>query len=341
MIYEFENIIHGYLTAAKNHQKVVMASVVALDGSSYRRPGVRMLLREDGVMEGAVSGGCVEREIFRQAQSVFDTGVPKIMTYDGRFRLGCEGILYILIEPLQPSQAFIERFQWAIERREHLVLHSGYEKKATDLEAGGTTVEFNDGKVMTLREQVAPAAAAESFSQKLSPSLRLLIVGAEHDAEKMSRAARFAGWQPVIVAPADDARSAGNFPAAFKVINTTPEQFDMTLIDKHTAVLLMTHSYVTDLKYLLRLHASDLTYLGVLGPLRRRERLFGDLMEQCDDLDPDFLEKVHGPAGLHLGAETPEEIAISVVAEILSVVRQQTVMPLKDKKGRIHDNVKW
>ncbi|MBL7473026.1 XdhC family protein [Robertkochia sediminum] len=341
MIYEFENIIKGCLTAVENHQKVVMASVVALEGSSYRRPGVRMLLREDGVMEGAVSGGCVEREVFRQAQSVFETGIPKIMTYDGRFRLGCEGILYILIEPLQLSQAFIERFDLAVERREHLVLRSGYEKKVTALETAATRVEFNDGKIMALRERVAAGTPAESFSQELAPSLRLLIVGAEHDAEKMSRAARFAGWQPVIVAPADDARSADNFPVAFKVINTTPEHFDMTLIDKHTAVLLMTHSYVTDFKYLLRLHSSELTYLGILGPVRRRERLFGDLMDQCDDLDPAFLEKIHGPAGLHLGAETPEEIAISVVAEILSVVRQQTVMPLKDKKGRIHENVKW
>lgn len=341
MIYEFENIIKACLTAGKEGQKVVMASVVALEGSSYRRPGVRMLLREDGHMEGAVSGGCVEREILRRAQSVFATGIPKIMTYDGRYRLGCEGILYILIEPLQLSQAFVARFEATIAKREPLVLRSVFVKEETDLEAGGTRVEFCDGTIMSLNESMKVGEAAEVFTQELAPSLRLLIVGAEHDAEKMSRAARFTGWQPVIVAPADDARTAENFPAAFKVVNTTPEHLDTSLIDKHTAVLLMTHSYVTDLRYLLKLREVKLAYLGVLGPVRRRERLFGDLMEQCDDLDPAFLERIHGPAGLHLGAETPEEIAIAVIAEILSVIRQQTVMPLKDKKGRIHENVKW
>ncbi len=83
--------------------KAVLASVVALEGSSYRRPGVRMLLLEDGHMTGAVSGGCVEKEIFRQSESVFRTGIPKMMTYDGRYRLGCEGILYILLEPFRPA----------------------------------------------------------------------------------------------------------------------------------------------------------------------------------------------------------------------------------------------
>lgn len=341
MIYEFERIVNGYLTAEKSNLKVVMASVVALDGSSYRRPGVRMLLREDGHMEGAVSGGCVEREVLRQAKSVFDTGVSRVMTYDGRYRLGCEGILYVLIEPLELTAEFVSRFHQAVETREHLVLHSAFAKKDGSQGSARTTVTFKDGSVIPLCKEISGEETPEVFIQQLAPSLRLLIIGAEHDAEKMSRAARFVGWQPVIVAPADDARTIDNFPAAHKVINTTAEHFDPDLADEHTAVLLMSHSYVTDLKYLLRLQQAKFAYLGVLGPVRRRERLFGDLMEQCEDLDPGFLEKIHGPAGLHLGAETPEEIAIAVLAEILSVIREQTVMPLKDKKGRIHENIKW
>lgn len=341
MIYEFDRIIKGYKKAADLGLKSVLASVVALEGSSYRRPGVRMLLLEDGQMEGAVSGGCVEREVFRRAKSVFETGIPKIMTYDGRYRLGCEGILYILIEPLAPGKEVLALVEKAVEARETLVLRSGFVRDDTDLKSAGTRIEFSNGVTYALRGEMPEVSTPENFRQELAPSLRLLIMGAEHDAEKMSRAAHFAGWQPVIVAPADDARKSENFPAAFRVVNTTPENFDTTLSDKRTAILLMSHSYVTDLKYLLRLREVPFVYLGVLGPLRRRERLFGDLMEQCPDLDPGFLEKVHGPAGLHLGAETPEEIAISVIAEILAVIRQQQVIPLKDKKGPIHENLKW
>lgn len=341
MIYEFERIINGYQKAVQEGQRVVMASVVALEGSSYRRPGVRMLLREDGHMEGAVSGGCVEREVFRQARSVFETGKPRVMTYDGRFRLGCEGILYILIEPLDPGVAFVDRFHLAMEKRESLVLTSGFVSEDATLDSGGTLVTFADGTMMPLRKQGIEEKAPETFRQELAPSFRLLIIGAEHDAEKVSRAACFLGWQPVIVAPADDARTAVNFPSAYKVVNTTPEHFDMSLIDEQSAVLLMSHSYVTDLKYLLKLKDQDLAYLGVLGPARRRERLFVDLMEQCADLNPEKLERIHGPAGLQLGAETPEEIAVAVVAEILAVIRDQQVMSLKDKKGRIHENIKW
>ena len=110
MLFELNTIFsQTQLTQAKG-VKVALASVVALDGSSYRRPGVRMAVLETGEMVGAVSGGCVEKEVLRQAQSVFESNTPKLMTYDGRYRLGCEGVLYILIEPFNPEKAFFEAF---------------------------------------------------------------------------------------------------------------------------------------------------------------------------------------------------------------------------------------
>ena len=103
MTHEFKNIVKEAITAKTEGLQSVLASVVALDGSSYRRPGVRMLILENGKMIGAVSGGCVEKEILLQSETVFKTGESKIMTYDGRYRLGCEGVLYILIESFNPS----------------------------------------------------------------------------------------------------------------------------------------------------------------------------------------------------------------------------------------------
>ena len=111
MTHEFKNIVEEALVAAKKGIKSVLATVVALDGSSYRRPGVRMLILEDGKMIGAVSGGCVEKEVLLQSESVFKTGQSKVMTYDGRYRLGCEGVLYILIEQFNPSKLFYKAFK--------------------------------------------------------------------------------------------------------------------------------------------------------------------------------------------------------------------------------------
>ena len=98
MLHELKNIVRSAKLAQQKGIKTCLASVVSLDGSSYRRPGVRMSIQSDGKMIGAVSGGCVEKEVLRQAQSVFETNQPKLMVYDGRYRLGCEGILYILID---------------------------------------------------------------------------------------------------------------------------------------------------------------------------------------------------------------------------------------------------
>ena len=107
-------------------------------------------------------------------------------------------------------------------------------------------------------------------------------------------------------------------------------------IDSQTAVMVMNHSYAKDLKCLLVLTDMGPAYLGLLGPGNRRERLFNELMERKPDLEAEFLEQVHGPAGLNIGAETPQEIAVSILAELLSVVRTQKPMMLKNKQGGIH-----
>ena len=107
MLHEIKDIIKSARIANESGLKTVLASVVSLEGSSYRKPGVRMSIQENGKMIGAVSGGCVEKEILRQAQSVFENGKPKLMVYDGRYRLGCEGILYILISYLILKLLFI------------------------------------------------------------------------------------------------------------------------------------------------------------------------------------------------------------------------------------------
>ena len=122
----------------QQEQKAVMASVVDLEGSSYRRPGVRMIISEKGDYVGAVSGGCVEAEIERQSQSVFQTGRPKIMTYDGRLRIGCEGIITLLIEPVLLSKKLLEYFDQQLQSRRPFSMNAYYYHEVGDYENLGS-----------------------------------------------------------------------------------------------------------------------------------------------------------------------------------------------------------
>lgn len=336
MTHELKKIVREYQSAATKGLKCVLATVVALDGSSYRRPGVRMLILEDGYMIGAVSGGCVEKEVVRQAQSVFTDDISKIMTYDGRYRLGCEGLLYILLEPFRPGRPFLESFEKNLALRQHFEIRSYFEKKEGSNANYGSTVIFN-------KEQwpLLPGFRAHDklkvFKQNMEPCLKLFLIGAEHDAVQLCNIAAMAGWEVTIVTEPSEDKNIMHFDGAYDLMGILAERFPLDEIDRHTAIVLMNHSYSKDLKYLLRLKDSKPLYLGILGPLKRREELFNELMELSPDISYGFLEGIHGPAGLNIGAETPQEIAISIVAEILSVVRDKEPMRLKNKKTGIHD----
>ena len=143
MTHEFKPIVESYLLAKKQGLKTVLATVVALDGSSYRKPGVRMLILENGNMIGAVSGGCVEKEIVLQSESVFKSGISKIMTYDGRYRLGCEGILYILLEPFKPNKEFETAFFNCLEDRDSFEIISYFDKNIGSFMGIGSWLNIN------------------------------------------------------------------------------------------------------------------------------------------------------------------------------------------------------
>lgn len=340
MMHELKKMVQDYCFAAARKLKMVMATVIALDGSSYRRPGVRMLIREDGQMTGAVSGGCVEKEILRQALTVFEKGIPKVMTYDGRYRLGCEGVLYILIEPFAPSEIFLKAFENSLLKRHSLSIRSLFKKEECSDTFMGSLITFPDLPPLPFSASDQLSAemknAPECFIQTLKPCFKLIIIGAEHDAVQLSTFAGLMGWEVNIIAPVEDPRTTDNFPGAGKVEHLLPDQISALPVDEQTAIVLMTHSYSKDLKFLIALKDSQPAYLGLLGPIKRREKLLSEFMEYVTEFNPALFEVIHGPAGLNIGAETPQEIAISIISEILSFTRQQEPMPLKDKKNRIH-----
>ncbi|HDZ06000.1 hypothetical protein LCGC14_0130360 [marine sediment metagenome] len=335
MTHEFKNIIKEFVIAKNAGLKCVLATVVDLDGSSYRRPGVRMLIREDNVMIGAVSGGCVEKEVLFQAQSVFEKQIAKLMTYDGRYRLGCEGILYLLLEPFSPNESLIVDFNLEIENRSFFKLSTSYKKEYGKLEGFGTFIHLNS-KVYAFNENTREQLNALTFTQNMPPCQRLLLIGGEHDTVQLAQFGINMGWEVTVAVTPKEDKIKADFPGIDDLLNYEPEDFPVETIDTNTAVILMTHSYVKDLKYLMVLKNSNPAYLGVLGPAKRREKLLSELLEHDMEVKMDFIENIHGPAGLNIGAITPQEIAISILAEILTVIRKTNPMMLKDKLKEIH-----
>ncbi len=335
MTHEFKTIVENYLLAKKQGLKSVLATVVHLEGSSYRKPGVRMLILENGKMIGAVSGGCVEKDILRQSDTVFKSGIAKMMTYDGRYRLGCEGILYILIEPFLPDPKFLSHFQEVLKNRKSFLIKSYFTKQIGDSDVIGSMVYFNkDG--YPLSKKLKENNTVTFFKETLKPCFKLMIFGAEHDAVQLCKLAHYNGWEVTVISGPLESKTIYDFPGATGFYSVSPDDLELQLIDDQTAIVLMSHNFSNDLKYLLELKNTKPAYLGMLGPTKRREKLLSQFLEYCPDAEEYFIENIHGPAGLNIGAETPQEIAISIVAEILSVIRNQVPMFLKEKSGRIH-----
>ncbi|NNK19719.1 MAG: XdhC family protein [Flavobacteriaceae bacterium] len=335
MTHELKKIFEVYQAAKKANIKAVLATVVALEGSSYRKPGVRMLILENGTNEGAVSGGCVEKEICRQAEEVFSSGEARVMTYDGRFRLGCEGILYILLEPFTPSDEVLKAFGNVVKKRVMFSLDSFFVQKEEVNGNFGSVIELN-GQRYSLNSSQQPDTSLTRFSQALDPSIQLFIIGSEHDAVTLSTSASQLGMEVVVVANPSEEKALANFPGAAEFLPVLPEVFPSERVDNNSAVILMNHSYSKDLQYLIRLHKTTPFYIGILGPYKRREDLLNALLEHAPDVEDDFMESIHGPAGIDIGAVTPQEISISILSEVLMVHRERTPLKLKDKKGAIH-----
>ncbi|SDR66708.1 Xanthine and CO dehydrogenase maturation factor, XdhC/CoxF family [Polaribacter sp. KT25b] len=338
MNHELKEIVNKAIVNQQKGLKNVLASVVFLEGSSYRKPGVRMLISEDLTSVGAVSGGCVEKEIIHRSKSVFSDNKPKIITYDGRYKLGCEGILYILIEPFLISNEFITQFSDANSKRETIKIESHFTKENEAFGNFGSVIIFNNKEQFQFSKFFEPKNKKDVliFSQIVQPSFRLIIIGGEHDAVKLCKVAATLGWEIDVITCVKDSKELKDFPGANSVNGNSAETIQFTNIEENTAIVIMNHSYVQDLKYVIKLSKYKPKYIGILGAPNRRERLFNELFEFVPDISDEFLETIYTPAGLHIGAQTPEEIAISIVAEILSVIRKKEPFSLRNLTGKIN-----
>jgi xanthine dehydrogenase accessory factor len=324
-------------------QPCVLATIVRVEGSSYRKPGATMLIGEDGIAVGAVSGGCIEKEVIRRAQPVFKNGEPIVISYDGRYTLGCNGTLYILIEPFQPADKarLFTHYCDAFRARESWQIATRYEGDAL-----GSNLIFNDTDVFSLHPRIPPVTDDKSTElssqgvliQKIDPSRQLIVIGAELDAIKLCSMASELGYVArMILHPnnPDVVTEANKYYAEV----VAPGDFNQTLrLDDQTAVVLMTHSYSRDLLYLAALAKGDaVRFLGLVGPKQRASELMNDLLEQGTEPPEWFDDRIHAPAGLDIGGEVPAEIAVSILAEIQTIFSGHSGGTLSKKSSGIHE----
>ncbi|MFD1604353.1 XdhC family protein [Flavobacterium artemisiae] len=319
MTHEFLKIIESYKRAGIKNIRTALATIVHVEGSSYRKEGTQMLIDEYGNITGALSGGCVEQEVIRQASSVFTSGCPKVFKYDGRFRLGCEGSIYILIELFHPNNELLHLIENAIQQREVFSLSCSFmidEISKTDF---GTSFEFKNTTIY--HSNYEKDSNNLIFTQKIESLNRLCIFGIEHDAAKLSQMASFLGWEVIIIGSEYSSVNGSDFPFAKSVLTIKPEDLDQNLFCSNTAVVVMSHNFSKDLRFLFNIINSKVRYIGLLGPVHRREKLLNAVLDADLMIDDDAFDKIHGPAGLSIGSKTPEEIALSIMAEITSVWR--------------------
>ena len=336
----------------------VLASVVHASGSTYRRLGARLLVLPDDAMIGLISGGCLEGELLARAGEVREDGAPRLVHYDATAEddvvwglgLGCAGRVDVLLEPVAPGRP--GPLAWiAAWRRER-----GAGVLATALGPGRLGRRWAlhpDGRIEGAASEEVRAALLQASSSGRSrrvatregdvsvevvrPPLRLVVFGAGPDTEPVARLAVELGWDVELVDHRPAQARAGPFPGARVHLVPTEEAVARVALDRDTYVLVMTHHYLIDRVLLSELLPSPVPYIGLLGPKRRAEDLLADVERLGVAISAEQRDRLHGPAGLDIGGDGPEAIALSVLGEITAVAQGRSGGWLRDRKGPIHE----
>ncbi len=370
---ETREIIIAYERSVAAGKRTALASVVHVDGSSYRRPGARMLVNDEGQLTGAISGGCLEGDALRKALLVIAQQHSRLVTYDTTgdddisvgVQLGCAGVIQVLFEPINITGKInpITLLQKAISRRQRSVLVTLFSAEEKNKPQAGTCLLFEEDGTITgdipyaglkasVMNDVKLAMEAQSsffknydsegskltaFIEFLQVPVSLIAVGAGNDAIPLVNIATQLGWDARVVDGRSTHAKPERFVSACQVLVSKPENvLDQVPIDEQTVFVLMTHNYNYDLAMLKALLERRVTYIGVLGPGKKLERMLDELREQGIILTGEQLNSLYGPVGLDIGAETSEEIALSIIAEIKAVLAQRKGLSLRESKKGIH-----
>ncbi len=350
-----------------------LATVVHLEGSSYRRPGARMLITDDGQLTGAISGGCLEGDALQKALLVMVQKKARIVTYDTMDEdeatlgvgLGCNGVIQVLIEPIDPmdpdNQISFLRQVVAERQKSVLVTIFSLDDKKADQKGTSLLMEENGGTRNTsidthllqhLKEDASSTLAQQrssfrnyiseninltAFIEYIPPVISVVVIGAGNDVFPLVDMAEILGWDTRVVDGRASYASRDRFAKSCQVLVSKPENvLDQIPVDQYTVFLLMTHNYNYDLAMLRALLRKKLMYIGVLGPKKKLDRMLNDLKTEGIQPTEEQMSFVYGPVGLDIGAETAEEIALSIIAEIKAVYSGKNGQSLRLSDDVIH-----
>jgi xanthine/CO dehydrogenase XdhC/CoxF family maturation factor len=382
---EITQIIAAYEQAEKQGRKTALATVVRVEGSSYRAPGARMLVTDDGSLTGAISGGCLESDALRKALMVIMQDTPLLVSYRttdeedrrGGISLGCNGIIHVLIEPVDPADPHhpVALLKKAVTGKSPVVLVTLFSPAHhRDARQGSCLVAAMDASSCPASVSVTAAVSETALAARLSAELKqafdtgrsrlatldmgaagapgyggmtaflqyiprqisLVIAGAGADVLPVVQMASVMGWETTLI---DGRPRYGASPgfAPCQIILAAPEDAVLEpVLHERSACLLMSHNYHYDKAMMSRLAAYPVPYIGMLGPRKKKERMLGELQKEGVRFTAAQLACIHSPAGLDIGAETPQEIACSIIAEISMVFSGRTGRPLKDFSGSVH-----
>lgn len=364
-------ILDLYTIACSSGQKMVLATVVDVDGSAYRRPGAHLLITEDGKTAGSISAGCLESDILARHDQLFAQQESLLLQYenDELFGLnyGCDGTIYVLVQPVITTRInFPKAFADANRFGRQLILATVYDCENNSMI--GKKLLASDGRILNselppdIERHVGASlfeierldrhqtrsfddVATKVFFQIIKPTIRLVIFGAGDDVIPLIETAKGIG---IDVRLSDSRRSyldrhsaradvfQFNSHSACQVKNEEFADTEASLFDApdRTAIVIMSHNFELDKRFLQLALQKDSAYLGVVGSRKRTEKLLAEL----DSINE--AQRIHYPIGLDLGAETAEEIALAIVSEILAFFRNGSARSLGEVAGSIHEKRK-
>lgn len=353
-------------TAAHQGEETILATVVKVEGSAYRRPGARMLIPIHGRTVGTVSGGCLEQDLAKKAWWLTDSGEPVVRRYSTgatededdeqsalTFGLGCNGTVFVMLERLRakspaPAIDLLRRVRDSqLPAAMATVIASSRDASArvgdrllSDTEGSLRNLQLNSAmrrglhktlmqKKSSIRLYSNARGEVEVFFEYIAPPPRLVIIGAGHDAQPLVRMAKLLDWHVSVIDSRSHFARAERFPQADAVILASLDNpFDLAPLIDGAAVAVMTHSYRQDRHWLgLALQAAP-AYIGQLGPKERTERLLAQIGTSTSAL--------HYPMGLDLGGDAPQSVALAILAEMTAVMNQRQGGMLRHRGKPIH-----
>ncbi len=332
-------------------EPLVLVTVFDTQGSTYSKAGARMLIDQNGVFQGMLSGGCLEGDLASRAQIVVESGLPQVVDYDlGQddelwgLGVGCDGLMRVFLQPLASESGYQPFAALADIYRGHSVAVATtiIESTCPAAPPGATVIRSDKGpQVFGMSNDcvealtaAAPAVADQESSRVskvqigdeqllvlnalVKPPPRLLVLGAGLDAEPVVRVASALGWRCTVVDHRQTYIDNGDFGDADTTLCMPADDLTAKLdLPDFEFAIVMSHHLVTDRSYLRQLAATDIAYIGLLGPGNRRERLLSELRQSGTDL----RDRLHGPAGLDIGGSGPAAIALSIIAEMQQQLR--------------------